>query len=208
MKRIVALTAVLSLVLVGLSFAGARKGNRKEVILVGPGQQGTVTYDPGPPQDFFRSFDGTNRSIGNQFNTRNGNPLIPGPLSFVTAFPIAVGGDIIVTIWGAPVGTQAPVIVTASGGGAVNSTFNAVPVSPSVGSSFLAGQYIGTFGSGPDQVGMRSGSINGQGFHAMQINFVGGTAGGTGFQTLPGLNAMVRASGVIVPVELMSFDIE
>lgn len=207
MKRVIAFSAALSLILVGLSFAGTRAGKEKVAVVVGPGQQGTVTYDPGPPQDFFRGFDGTNRSVGNVFNTRNGNPLFPGPLSFVTVFPIAVGGDVIVTVWGPPAGPNAPLLTYVTGSGAVNSTFNAVPLTVSVGSSFLAGQYIGTFGSGPDSVGIRSSSINGQGFHAMQINFVGGTTG-TGFQTITGQNAMVRASGVVVPVELMHFDIE
>jgi hypothetical protein len=206
MKRVVALTAVLSLIVVGLTFAGTRVPNKKAVV-VGPPSQGTVAYDPGPPQDFFRTYDGTNRSVGNVFNTRNGNPLLPGPLSFVTVYPIAVGGDVIVSVFGAPVGSNAPLLQFVTGTGVASNTFNAVPVSPSVGSSFLAGQYLGTFGSGPDSIGIRSASFNGMGFHAMQINFAGATSG-TGFQTIQGQNAMVRASGVVVPVELMNFKVE
>lgn len=171
------------------------------------GGPGTIRYDPGAPEDFFRAYDGVNRSVGNQFDTRQGNPLIPGTVSALTLFPRVVGSDGIVTLFGPPTATAAPILGIFYPTGMVNSTFNVVPVTQQVGSSFLAGVYIGTFGSGPDSLGMRSASTQGQGFHGMQINFVGATAG-TGFQTLSGQNAMVRVTGTVVPVELLSFGVD
>ena len=202
-------TALALVLASGLAWAAGRDGTRGVRVKAQPavGGPGTVAYDPGPPQDFFRGFDGVNRTIGNQFDTRNGNPLMPGTISAVTVFPVAVGEDAILTVFGPPMGTVAPILGIVYPSGMVDSTFNMVPFTLPVGSSFLVGMYVGTFGSGPDSVGMRSATTGGQGFHGMQINFVDLTSG-TGFQTLSGQNAMVRVTGTVVPVELQAFDVE
>jgi hypothetical protein len=198
------------LTLLGLGLAGAAWAQRDstnkpvQAIVVGAGS-GTVVYDPGAPADFFTNGDASNDIFGNLFNTSNGNPLMPGNLTAVTTFPQPVGTDVIMSLLGPPAGGNAVVLQTVPVLGAVANTFNQVPVTQSVGSSFLVGQYLGSF-NGPDSVGVRSASVNGQGFHGFQINFQAGTA--TGFAPLAGQNVMVRASGTVIPVELMSFEVD
>lgn len=218
MKRMVVVVALFALVgsvaLVAQQTGRDGRGKKAEAFQRGTGLVpevvGTIQYDPGAPEDFFRTFDGTNRSIGNRFSSANGSPLQTGTVTAVSFFPQAVGGDVIVSFWGAPntgAGT-APFITFATVGGVVSSVFNVAFFNVPVGPDFMAGLYVGTFGSGPDAMGMRNATYAGQGFHGMQINFIGGTFG-TGFQSLASTNAMFRASGdLLVPVELMDFTIE
>ncbi len=170
---------------------------------------GTVAYDPGAPQDSFRGFSGTNQSVGNIFSSANGSPLQTGTVTAVTVFPIAVGSDVIVTLYGPPTGGgNAANLGFFTVFGMVNSTFNVANLTVPVGPTFLAGIYIGTFGSGPDSIGMRSVSANGQGFHAMQVDF-GNSTSASNFTLISGQNAMVRASGdILTPVELLNFSLE
>lgn len=170
---------------------------------------GTIQYDPGVPADTFRTDTGPgNQIVANQFDSAEGSPLLAtGTLSRVTFYPQVQDGNAILSILGPVQGTVAQVLATVQISGVVNGTFNQVSaLGIPVGSSFLVGQYLGTF-NGPDSVGMRSASYAGQGFHGAQLNFAGSVA--TNFTTLPGQNTMIRANGnILVPVELMSFEVE
>jgi hypothetical protein len=175
-----------------------------------PEAVGTVAYDPGTPADFFRTDTGSgNQIVGNRFNSASGSPLLAtGALTQITLYPYVTDSNVLVTILTSLNGTTAFPIVGISAGGIMNGYFVALlGFSVTVGSDFLMGQYVGTY-LGPDSIGVRSASVNGQGFHGMQINFVN-SAIATGFTTLPGQNPMIRATGnILVPVELMSFTAE
>jgi hypothetical protein len=169
---------------------------------------GTITYDPGAPADTFMSEPGGNDNIANRFNSAQGGPLRPGNLTAVTFFPGNISATAIVSVMGPPVGGNATIIGITYLLGIVGNTFNTVNVGPfAVGADFMAGQYVGGFG-GTDEVGLRSASVNGQGFHAHQMNFIG-TNTATGVTPLPGQNVMFRATGnILVPVELMDFKVQ
>lgn len=169
---------------------------------------GTITYEPGAPADTFMSEPGGNDNIANRFNSAQGGPLRPGNLTGVTFFPGIVSATAILSVMGPPVGGNATIIGITYLLGIVGNTFNTVNVGPfAVGADFMAGQYVGGF-AGTDQVGLRSASVNGQGFHAHQMNFVG-TNTATGVTPLPGQNVMFRATGnILVPVELMDFQVQ
>ncbi len=172
---------------------------------------GSIVYDNGFPNAAFAA-DGY---AGNHFNTHTGIPVfangsvtsvqalvIPGPIlsssnaSFIIAGPQTTMGN-------------APILFTGftSVTGLINTvTFPGLSVNYT-GSSFFvlfgdfASSYIPVFGPG---------TTMGQGHHA-----VAGTTGGmrgtsTVFNISPltGLNSFIRASGDIVPVELMKFEVE
>ncbi len=173
------------------------------------GVLGTIQYDNGAVTAVPMV---SSNCFGNQFNTHTGLPM-PGPspagsLTKITFYMVSVAPpNAFVSVFG-PVtttgpGTAAPFILSQLATGVVAGAFNthtfATPIAVS-GASFLAGVWY--FGS--DVVGLGTGTTNGQGHHGMMINDIVGT----GFATLPGLNALVRTSGTIVPVELMNFDVQ
>ena len=171
---------------------------------------GSVIYDPGAPADFFRTDTGAgNQIVGNVFNSAAGSPLLAtGSITHFTVFPNVADGNVIISLLGPPAGTTAAPVIGFTVSGIVSNYFNQIGVAPlAIGSSFLVGQYVGTY-LGPDSIGIRTATTNGQGYHAMQINYVS-PAVATGFQTIPGQNAMVRLRGnLLVPVELMRFTVE
>jgi|GEM_PF-6278961 len=187
---------------------------------------GTVVYDDG-----VFSTVGTIAAasadvmFGNRFNSANAGP-IPPPIT-VTAlamWPALVNGSTTLAgnAWQSIFGPLS------GGGGAATQgalfssqatytpqTWNTLPVAPAViipttaAASFQAGMWNG--GGAPpaglcatDCVGFSTGSVGGQGFHGMHMQDVNGMS----FMAVPGLNAMVRPSGNVVPVELMSFSVE
>jgi hypothetical protein len=169
---------------------------------------GTITYEPGAPADAFASEPGGNNVVSNRFNSALGAPLRPGNLTGATFFPGIVQGTAVISVMGPPAGGQATIIGVTYLTGIAGNTFNTINIGPfGVGADFMAGMYVGAFG-GTDQIGLRNASVNGQGFHGVQMNFVG-TNTATGVVPLPGQNAMFRASGnLLVPVELMDFKLE
>jgi hypothetical protein len=188
---------------VGKAVQGAKRGRSSDNLI------GTITYDPGAPADAFLSEPGGNNIVANRFNSALGGPLRPGNLTGVTFFPGIVQGSAIVTVLGPPVGGNATILGVTYLVGIVGNTFNTVNLAPPVAvpADFMAGQYVGAFG-GTDQAGLRNASVNGQGFHAHQMNFVG-TNTATGVVPLPGQNVMFRATGnLLVPVELMDFQVQ
>lgn len=166
---------------------------------------GTVQYDDGEVDGISFVFSYT---IGNQFNTVNGAALIPNTVSTVTFYLASLTGTSAwVSFYGPVNGTTAPVLLSTPVGG-LGLGFNTVGFSPAVdvsgGSSFLGGiwnLYSPFFGTG-DGVGLDDSTVNGQGYHGIAINDIFGTD----FYTLGSNNAIFRATGDIVPVELMDFE--
>ncbi len=141
-------------------------------------------------------------SYGNQFNTRSGDPVSSFSVSMLTFFLLTGAGtdNVFVSVFGSVNGTTAPVLGSMNVGPNVSGAFNAVDIGPYAGAgSFLAGIWY----VAGDTVGLGPGTVNGQGHHGMVINDIVGT----GFQTLPGLNALVRATTGFIPVELMYFEV-
>ncbi|MEM9594259.1 MAG: hypothetical protein AAGD06_08350 [Acidobacteriota bacterium] len=187
---------------------------------------GTITYDAGVFDTVPTQPAGITDilSFGNQFNTQNGGP-IPAPTVTVTqiaVWPALIDGGTssgsgFLTIFG-------PVNTAGTNAAPVNSTnqpdlqpgaWNTVAQSgviPTTGTaaSFLIGMF-GAASGGPgtpcdgDCPGFDTGdTVGGQGFHAMHIDdFSGGD-----FGTISNANALIRAIGNVVPVELLTFSIE
>lgn len=169
---------------------------------------GTVQYDTGTVHSFR---DNTNAVAGNRFNTGFGNPHT---ISVITFQQVGAFFTTPVRVYGAPVGTAAPVLA--------GTTFSALPVGSLVQWDLpnIAG-HNGTFLAGESQSGSSSSisttfvalavDVNngGQGFHGMNINL-----NGSGFNpnatVAPGqpYNAIMRATGNNLPVELMNFDVQ
>lgn len=182
------------------------KGVRGEA----PEGTGIVVYDPGPPADSLLGQAGASNTVGNRFSSRNGNPLSPGSVYFLSFYlaNASLGGGLAV-LWGPPTGGGgAPAIASFTVGTIPSTGTNGVSFTPiNVGSDFLAGIYLNSGQPSRGQMGLRSASTNGQGFHGMQISFGGGA--GANYGSIAGQNAMIRAAGtIIVPVELMEFDVE
>ncbi|MCG8461433.1 MAG: hypothetical protein MI919_34560 [Holophagales bacterium] len=192
---------------------------------------GTVIYDTGVFDTIPTQPAGITDilSYGNQFNSHNGNP-IPAPSVTVTQIAVwpalvngstTASGSAFMTVFG-PVntaGTNASPILSVNHPGIVPQTWNTVAhlgtVSPATGTgtaaSFLIGMFGGASGAGTpcnsDCVGLDTGigsTVNGQGFHGMRVD----DFGGGDFGTIASANALLRAIGNVVPVELMSFSIE
>ncbi len=176
---------------------------------------GTIAYDSGFASVGFGDNDAapSNRLRGNQFDTHTGIPVlasgtvstvvaqvVPGPANttnsagFVLNGAQTVGGNFLALF-----STFNPVT------GVIDTvTFSGMSANYT-GSSYyvlfgdFSVSYIPVFGTG---------TTLGQGHHA-----VAGTTGGMGptmttINPMTGLNAFVRSSGNIVPVELMQFDVE
>lgn len=172
---------------------------------------GTITYDDGVGGTTF----GGGAIIGNRFNTHTGVPVlasgsvtqvqavvVQGPAftsssaGFVIEGPQTVGGGAmaIFSTFTAP-GTATTETVTFSG---INAAYT--------GSSFFvlfgdfASVYVPAFGTG---------TTNGQGHHGV-VGYTGGQGPNiTGTFDFGGtLNSLVRASGNILPVELIEYGIE
>ena len=207
-RKLVIAIAVLGLLSIGVVSAQVRNPSPAQKAAV-PTGTGTVQYDPGAPADSFIGQLGASNSVGNRFSSRNGNPLSPGSISFISVYvDLNVGGGGLFAFWGPPAGTGASYIAGAALSGLVNNTFNGFAVGPvPVGSDFMGALYLNTGQPSRGQIGMRSATTNGQGFHAMQISFNGGA--GANYASIADSNAMARVTGsVIVPVELMEFDVE
>ena len=174
---------------------------------------GTVVYDSGFPE---RAFGG-GQLVGNHFNTHTGIPMCnPGTISTVQA--IVVPGQINTTSSAGFVILGPQTTVMASGGApALFSTFTgASGVIDSVAFAGLGVTYTGSdffvvfgdFASAYIPV-VGTGTNLGQGGHAV-VGYTGGvtTSVTRTFNFGQVYNSFVRVTGVIVPVELMTFDTE
>ena len=168
---------------------------------------GTIRYDPGSPADGFLIAPPPLRTFGNRFDTGSGSPLIfPRTVTRVSwyngAYPSGGGSAVLARgLLGATIET----FVTVTG--VVPYAFNSVTPTPwLVESAFFVGFVVPEYTTTPasfGSIGVRSASTNSQGFHGIQRNYSGGIS-----NSLPGQNAMVRINSVIVPVELMEFNVD
>ncbi len=170
----------------------------------GEGIEGTgvISYDPPGPADSFLGNLGN--IVGNVFDTRVGNPLETGSVSQIAAY--FGGSDATFPYLGVVDLTPFSILSLPGVGGLVPFTFNTVPLAIGVASPPVFGGVLVSsgFGSSADSVGMQNASTQGQGFHAGSLPYGGPVI------TLGNNNAMVRLAGSIwvVPVELMTFDVE
>lgn len=169
-----------------------------------PEAMGTIIYDNG----IVTATPGiSSYMFGNRFNTGAGVPVLAsGTLTQLSFFIVTGAGtdNVFISLYGAPSGTTAPFVDDNSvplnnGSGMFNTAAFPTP-NVYAGSSFLAGVWY----VAGDTVGLGSGTVNAQGSHGIAINDIVGTD----FQTLPGLNALVGATGnILTPVELMQFSV-
>ncbi len=142
-------------------------------------------------------------TYGNRFDTLHGVPLSYGCTLWTVQFYMAgVGGSqVFLSLFGPPAGTVAPLIVSRLVTAATG--FNTIVLSQQLtADSFLLGIWADASPIA-DLVGLDSGTA-GHGHHGMIINDVVGT----GFQSLPGINAIVRPAVTLFPVELLSFTVD
>lgn len=195
----------------GAGYPGRPTTPQNPATSVGPlPPAGTIQYDSGA---FTTSFGG-GAIVGNRFNTHTGAPVgVNGMVTQVQAVVIPGATNTTSSAGFVLLGPQ----TTGGGANAVFSTFTGATGSTDTvtfsglganytGSSFFvlfgdfANSYIPVFGTQ---------SANGQGHHGV-VGYTGGMGPNiTGtFDFGQTLNSFVRASGNILPVELMSFDID
>ena len=169
---------------------------------------GTVQYDTHTVHGFR---DNTNAVAGNRFNTGFGNPHT---ISVITFQQVGTFAFTPMRVYGAPVGTVAPVLASTTFAGLPIGTLVTwdVPNIVNHNGTFLAGE---SQSGSSDTISTTFVAIavdvnnGGQGFHGMNINL-----NGSGFNpnatVFPGqpYNAILRATGNNLPVELMNFDIQ
>jgi len=171
---------------------------------------GTITYDSGA---FSTSFGGGS-IVGNRFDTHTGIPVFANG-SVDTVQAVVVQGSAFTTssagfvLLGPQTGGGGAMAIfstfTAATGATATVTFNGIAASYT-GSSFyvlfgdFSNSYVPAFGTG---------TTNAQGHHGV-VGYTGGMGPNiTGTANLGGtLNAFVRATGNIVPVELMKFEVK
>jgi hypothetical protein len=172
------------------------------------GGVGTVQYDTNTPHSLRDNWGGV---VGNNFNTGFGNPHT---ISVVTFSMNGTFAFTPVRIYGAPAGTVAPVLAGTTFGGLPLNTLVQWDINPNIAGhngQFLGGvEQSGSFSTiSSTWVGIQVDVNNGgQGFHGMNIGL-----SGTGFNpaaTVGGqpFNAIFRATGNNLPVELMGFDVQ
>ena len=190
---------------------GSRTARARTVPGVSGFLQATITYDTGVNVGFYPDspMAAQNRVVGNRFDSRLGQPLLmTGMVTFLTVFP-ANNGPQSVSIALPPNTMNSAMVLDFVNAPLIAGTFNQVPFDPpiTVPSDFL-GFFLGTFGTfhAAGLLGMSDMATMGQGYHAVQAFYFAGMA--TMIEVVPGRNAMLRATGSPLPVELMDFKIE
>lgn len=209
----------------GPGFQGTLKTGTRHQAPVAKTAAISITYDTG-------TFAGVgtippvtdNFSFGNNFDTVNGGAIGGGKtqvtITQLTAFIAIVDnsttgtGGAFATIFGPLSGTAAPSLTSANLTGLQAGMFNTLPIGTTITGTnvaFMAGVWNATAGDGSgtdpcaaDCVGFDTGTVGGQGFHGMAIE----DFGGGNFTPNTTANAMLRASGNLIPVELMSYSVE
>lgn len=186
----------------------------------------SITYDTG-------TFTGVgeipaiadNFSFGNVFDSVSGGPIggakATVTITQLTAFMAIIDGNTtgtggaFATIFGPVSGTVAPSLTSANIAGLQAGTFNTIAIGATITGTnlnFMAGIWNptngNTAGTGPcatDCVGFdNSSTVAGQGNHGMAIE----DFGGGNFTPNTTASAMLRATGSLVPVELMTFSVD
>ncbi len=187
----------------------------------------SITYDTG----VFSSVGaipaiGDNFAFGNNFNSVSGGAIGGGKatvtITQLTVFMAIVNSsttasnNAFMTIFGPPdTGGVATALTSANITGLLPGSFNTVSLGTTLTGTDLnfmagvwnppAGSTAGTTPCGNDCVGFDSaGTVAGQGFHGMAVEDLSGG----NYTPNSVANAMLRASGNLVPVELMSFSID
>lgn len=170
---------------------------------------GTVQYDNNVPHVFRDDWGGV---VGNNFNTGFGNPHTISVVTFQMNGTFAFTP---VRVYGAPVGTVAPVLAGTTFAGLPQGVPVTWDINPNIAGhngQFLGGiQQSGSFSTidstftGID-VDITPGAF---GFHGMNIN-IGGSGFNPAATVAPGnpFNTIFRATGNNLPVELMNFDVQ
>jgi hypothetical protein len=175
-----------------------------------------IQYDPGIAADSTLNADDTNSIavVGNLFNSDDGESLLAsGTISAFTFFPYSASNAVVVSLMGPPMGgTGTSHIGFWVASPVSDSTFNVATLTTpvGVGSSFIAGMYLGYFADYP-AIGMASDTVNSQGYHGIMANFLFSTGNYavSGASMLSDQNAMFRVSGDLqLPVELMNFTVK
>ncbi len=159
---------------------------------------GTVQYDTGTPCP---CRDTTDDVAGNQFNTGFGNPH---NITFVSFSQAATGIFTPMRVYGAPAGTVAPVLAATTFFGTAGGGWDLPDIINHSG-SFLVG--LSQSGSMASVVAIAVDVNNGgQGFHGMNIKLNGSGFAPNATAAGQPYNAILRVSGLNLPVELMHFD--
>ena len=186
-----------------------RENNDKTIAKRVPGT--SITYHSGA----LSAGGTTSQMLGNQFNSALNQPgtgIFPieasGSVTMATFDMIAVaGGAAFFSMYHQLMGTTAPQITSVlhSGLAAGLNTITINPVSTSnayTGGTFLAGIWR----IAGDTPAIATGTVMGQGFHAIDIN--DGMPGNM-FAVIPNMNAAFAVTGnLTTPVELMNFKVE
>jgi hypothetical protein len=170
---------------------------------------GTITYDSGA----FSTTFGGGGIIGNRFDTHTGIPVFASG-SVETVQAVVVQGTNFTTSSAGFVllgpqtggGGASAIFSTFTGATGVTDTVTFAGIGANyTGNEFFvlfgdfASSYVPVFGTG---------TTLGQGHHGV-VGYTGGMGPNiTNVASIPGQNAFIRTSGNLVPVELMSFDIE
>lgn len=172
---------------------------------------GTIQYDDGTGSTTF----GGGAIIGNRFDTHTGGVQVTASGTVDTIVAVVAQGPAFTTssagfvLLGPQTGGGGAMAIFSSFTGATGATdtvtFNSLGVSYTGNSFFVlfgdfANSYVPVFDSG---------TVNGQGHHGV-VGYTGGMGPNiTGTFNFGGaLNALVRVTGNVLPVELMSFDVE
>jgi hypothetical protein len=221
MVKMVVVATCLIMVGPDLSRARAAEGRRRKpteatVRIVSPealGGGAVITYDTGTNVGFYpdATTGNPNRVVGNRFNSQLGQPLLAtGMVSALTVFPAAsLPGT--VSILGPPnsMGTAMALdifLAKSLMAGAFNQiTFPAVTVGPD-----FIGVFLGFFNESTPEglLGMSDMATMGQGYHAVDGFYNAGSGYHTTLAPIANRNAMIRARGNPLPVELMDFRIK
>ena len=180
---------------------GMAKSERKAR---GKGSFPTLQYDTGTPHAFR---DNSSDVVGNQFNVGFGNPH---SITVVTFQPAGTFGSIAMRFYDGPVGTVAAVLGSGTFPGPAT-TWDLQNIIGHNGSFLIGMAQSGSSTVPSTTVAAIAVDVNngGFGFHGMRIKL-----NGTGFHpnatVFPGLpyNAILRATGFNLPVELMNFDVQ
>jgi hypothetical protein len=195
----------------------------------GPMPPGVIVYDTGTFTAIptLPAGPAVNYCIGNRFNTGGGNPLIlPFTVDSLAFWPALVDGgtaavgNLFISIFGLgntgagtadwiddqlKTGVQAQTWNTRSftGGVGVFTGTGAASVQAGVWNAGNAG--ASPMACAADCVGIdSSGTFGGQGFHGMMVEDINGN----NYQLFNSFNALVRAIGTNVPVELLDFKVQ
>lgn len=175
------------------------------------GSPGTIRYDEGTPSISF----GGGAIIGNRFDTAVGNPIATsGTISTVVGVvvqgPAFTSSSVGFVIEGPQTAGGGANAIFSSWTNAVSGVVDAVTFS-GLGVNYTGSSFMVLFGDWAQSYvpAFSSGSTQSQGHHGI-VGYTGGTGPNitSTFDFGNTLNALIRVTGNVLPVELMSFEVE